>query len=150
LIEEKAIIDIGLQLQALANVIDIVLTSLASRKYSLNLKKTLNHLNKLVADKNLILMQNDIPFEYGHSRGDESTLAERLTRPRTFLRDPYEMFLSYGKTLDKKKEIQTFQKNNIIEWLLEITEKTSQKLTSYLQFVLTIDRSFYANNPLTY
>lgn len=60
------------------------------------------------------------------------------------------MFLSHGKTLDKKKEIQTFQKNNIIEWLLEITEKTSQKLTSYLQFVLTIDRSFYANNPLTY
>lgn len=149
IIEQKAIIDIGLQLQALTNAIDIILLSLASRKYSPNLRKTLNLLNKLLAQKNLILIQNDIPFEYGHKRGDDSTLSDRLLRPRAFLRDPFEMFLSQGKGLDKKKDIQTYQKNNVIEWLLQVTEKVSQKMSSYLQVALTIDRTFYANNPLS-
>lgn len=33
---------------------------------------------------------------------------------------------------------------------MDIAERLSAKLATYLQFVLTIDKAFYANNPVRY
>ena len=93
-------------------------------------------------------MVMDIPFKF-HSYADpEGYLKERIEQPRQFLRDSLEMFLIQGKGLDKKGDIQHYQKNNLIEWFIKVSELVTSKLTTYTQFILTINRSFYANNPI--
>lgn len=46
--------------------------------------------------------------------------------------------------------MQTYQKNNFIEWFVYIAEGFVTKLSNYLQLALTIDKCFYANNPISF
>jgi hypothetical protein len=150
MIEERGLLDLGDSLRSLELVVDIVSVFLTQRKYSPSLGRTLGSLTKLIAEKHLLLLQNDLPFSYIRTAATSSDLKERMERPRYFLRDSLEAFLSQGRGLDRKQEIQTFQKNNLIEWFLELAESLSGKLTQFIELALTVDRSFYANNPIDF
>ena len=62
MIDEKAVIEIGEQLLTLALAVEIAISSLTSRKYSSKMRVTINMLNKIIAEKNLPFLQNDVPF----------------------------------------------------------------------------------------
>ena len=62
MIDEKAIIEIGEQLLTLAWAVEIGMNYLTLRKYSSKMRVTINMLNKIIAEKNLPFLQNDVPF----------------------------------------------------------------------------------------
>ena len=124
---------------------------LTLRKFSSKMRVTINMLNKIIAEKNLPFLQNDVPFEYISSpKWSEAVKYMKLQSPKEYLRDSLELFLSRGQGLKEKRDIQKYQKNNMIEWFTEIAELTSSKLSTFLMVGLSIDRTFYSNNPISY
>ena len=151
MIDEKAIIEIGEQLLTLAWAVEIAMNYLTLRKFSSKMRVTINMLNKIIAEKNLPFLQNDVPFEYISSpKWSEAVKYMKLQGPKEYLRDSLELFLSRGQGLKEKRDIQKYQKNNMIEWFTEIAELTSSKLSTFLMVGLSIDRTFYSNNPISY
>jgi hypothetical protein len=148
LIEEKTLIDIVDTLTAVNHCATILTNQLVSKRYSVTLSRALQELGRLIAEKNLLLLENDLPFEHKLSPLTPEQIVARLEYPKLFLRDPLELFLSQSKGLSQKGDIQTIQKNNFIEWFMQAIYQLSKSISTYLQLALTIDKTFYSNNPV--
>ncbi len=76
-------------MSCLAQAAEILVGQVISKRYSVTLTRALQALSKFIAEKNMILLQNDIPFEHKALAGiTQEELKERLEKPRQFLRDP--------------------------------------------------------------
>lgn len=65
-----------------------------------------------------------------------------------YLRDPIELYLTETKNINKKLEVQLYQKNNILEWFLDGSLRLSGLITKYMKLMLTMNKYLYSNNPI--
>lgn len=145
LIEERAILKIGEQMDCLEKVTRAVLLLLVRKKHSHHLLAAAAHIARLSATHQLFQLSLDLPaLPRAHPHPRE--LPRRLAHPRCFVRDPMELALTERPCT--RTQLQVCQKGNLVQWFLRVGDELSRGLTHFLKFVLTIDNTLYGNNPI--
>jgi hypothetical protein len=148
MVDERAIIEIGNQFDTLRSIVDILMAQMLRRKHSQSLINCICQFNTLLLSNNLIMLDRDLPNEFRSGR--PATMELNNDEPRLYIRDPVELYITESRSVKRKSEAQLHQKNNIIEWLLDRCQSLSDKINSYIKFILSIDKYLYANNPVLF
>ena len=158
MIEERGLIEIGMQIGYLTDVVRILVRGVVGKKGGSGLVGALREMGNLVAFGNLVHLDQDIPFER-QWEGETETgtgATSGYSHPRLFLRDPNDIFLSSPSSTWSQDptsllhHTQHTQKSNLLHWFTSLTSSLSTSITSLLQLTLTINTRLYSNTLLTF
>jgi hypothetical protein len=68
--------------------------------------------------------------------------------PHTFGQNPSELYLTQAKNLSYIETAFDAYKQNVVDWLCFASMRLGSRIIKFMNWVLTVDRSLYGNQPV--